>query len=155
MLERIAALLAGLWGGVLLGIGAIGAPAGFAVIPLELAGRSAGRMFAIEAYVSLAVAVVLLLLLRRIAAARGDSRGLNTDVLLVLGSLFCLIVGYFVLQPMMAAARAGQGSMSFASLHGVAGVFFAGKTLLVLGLAWRLSRKRDLQQAAGSGTPSP
>lgn len=153
MLERITSLLAGLWGGVLLGIGAIGAPAGFAVIPLELAGRSAGRMFAIEAYVSLAVAVVLLLLLRRIAAARGDSRGLNTDVLLVLGSLFCLLVGYFVLQPMMAAARTGQGSMSFASLHGMAGAFFAGKTLLVLSLAWRLSLKRDPQQATGSGTP--
>ena len=154
MLERIAALLAGLWGGVLLGIGAIGAPAGFAVIPLELAGRSAGRMFAVEAYVSLAIAVVLLLLLRRTAASRGDS-GFNTEILLVLGSLFCLIVGYFVLQPMMAAARAGQGSMSFASLHALAGLFFAAKTLIVIALAWRLSPSPDRSQAGRSGTPRP
>jgi hypothetical protein len=76
-------------------------------------------------------------------------------MLLVLGSLFCLIVGYFVLQPMMAAARAGQGSMSFASLHALAGLFFAVKTLIVIALAWRLSPSPGRSQTSRSGTPRP
>ena len=61
MLKRAATCLAGLWCGMLLGVGLVGAPAGFAVAPLEIAGRSAARMFAIEAHASLAIAVVLLL----------------------------------------------------------------------------------------------
>ena len=65
--DRLAAWLSGLWAGVLLGIGAIAAPAGFAAAPREIAGSIAGRMFAQEAYLSLAMAVVMYLLLRRTA----------------------------------------------------------------------------------------
>ncbi len=140
VLLRIACLLAGLWAGLLLGLGAIGAPSGFAVTTAEIAGRSAGRMFAVEAQVSLAAAVALLFALRKIGSAPTGTASsvFNTDVLLVLGTLFCTIVGYFVLQPMMVAARAGQGSMSFGMLHGLSAAFFALKALLVLSLAWRL-----------------
>src|SRR5207244_10491526 len=53
---RWATWLAGLWAGVLLGIGLIGAPAGFATSLPETAGRAAGRMFAQEAYLSLLLA---------------------------------------------------------------------------------------------------
>ena len=42
---RWAACIAGLWAGVLLGIGLIGAPAGFATSLPETAGRAVGRMF--------------------------------------------------------------------------------------------------------------
>lgn len=144
MWQRIAQWLAGLWAGVLLGLGAIGAPAGFAVAPVEVAGRSAGRMFAIEAHVSLALAVLLLLLIRKGAApATADvpAPTVNTNLLLVLGTLLCTIVGYFVIQPMMVAARAGEGSMSFGALHGLSAGFFALKGLLVLALAWRLTAR--------------
>ena len=109
---RLAAWLAGLWAGVLLGIGLIGAPAGFTAGAGEWAGRIAGRMFAAEAYLSLGVAVVLFLVLRaraRRAAETGTGSVFSTDMLLVLGALFCTVAGYFALQPMMAAARAGQG----------------------------------------------
>ena len=41
---------------------------------------------------------------------------------------------------MMAAARAGQGGLSFGALHAVSGGLFVLKGLLVLALAWRLSR---------------
>ncbi len=142
VLHRCAACLAGLWAGLLLGLGAIGAPAGFAVTTVEIAGRTAGRMFAIEAYVSLALAVALLLLTRKLANAQtGQVSALNGYVLLVLGTLFCTIVGYFVIQPMMAAARAGEGSLSFGALHGLSAGFFALKGLLVLSLAWRLTAR--------------
>jgi hypothetical protein len=66
---------------------------------------------------------------------------LNTNLLLVLGTLFCTIVGYFVLQPLMAAARAGEGSLSFGALHGISAALFALKGLLVLALAWRLTAR--------------
>lgn len=144
MLQRLARLLAGLWAGLLVGLGAIGAPAGFAVTTVEIAGRTAGRMFEIEAHLSLAVAVLLLLLNRKTVLAEPDQPpipALNTNLLLVLGTLFCTIVGYFVLQPMMAAARAGEGSLSFGALHGLSAGLFALKGLLVLALAWRLTAR--------------
>ncbi len=144
LLHRIAMLLAGLWAGLLIGLGAIGAPAGFAVTTVEIAGRTAGRMFAIEAYVSLAAAMLLLLLTRKAALTEPDQPpvpALNTNLLLVLGTLFCTIAGYFVIQPMMAAARAGEGSLSFGALHGLSAGFFALKGLLVLSLAWRLTSR--------------
>lgn len=139
MLKRAVTCLAGLWCGVLIGVGLIGAPAGFAVAPSDIAGRSAARMFAIEAHVSLAVAVVLLIVLRRIGTRRAQPLGIDANVLLVLGSLFFTISGYFVLQPMMAAARAGEGMLSFGALHGLSAAFFALKAAAVLALAWRLT----------------
>jgi hypothetical protein len=42
-------------------------------------------------------------------------------------------------QPMMAAARAGQGTVSFMTLHAISAGLFVLKGLLVLALAWRLS----------------
>jgi multisubunit Na+/H+ antiporter MnhB subunit len=102
-------------------------------------------MFAVEAYVSLAVAVIVLILTRRSASVEPEQPvvpALNTDVLLVLGTLFCTVAGYFVIQPMMAAARAGQGGgLSFGALHGLSAGFFALKALLVLLLAWRLAAR--------------
>lgn len=139
---RLAAWLSGLWTGVLLGVALIGAPAGFATVPTAAAGRIAGRMFAQEAYLGLVVAVVLFLLLRtqaRRAAAVGTGSVFSTDMLLVLGTLFCTVAGYFALQPMMAAARAGQGSWSFGALHAASMALYGLKVLLAALLAWRLA----------------
>ncbi len=97
-------------------------------------------MFAQEAYLSLALAVVLLVLVRqqaRLDAAAGRGSVFSTDLLLVLGTLFCTVAGYFAIQPMMAAARAGQGNVSFGLLHAVSTAFYGVKTLLVMVLAWR------------------
>jgi hypothetical protein len=141
MLERVAALLAALWAGVLLCIAALAAPAAFAVLASADAGRVVGRLFANEAALSLALAVVLFLVERRSArAAAGAGRGsvLSTNLLLVLGALFCTVAGYYAIQPMMAAARAGQGVWSFGALHAASAVFFGVKTLLVVALAWRM-----------------
>ena len=142
--HRLASLLSGVWAGVLLALGGIGAPAGFAITEREIAGRVAGRMFAQEAYLSLALAVILFVLLRqqaREAARSGSGSVLSADMLLVLGALFCTVAGYFALQPMMAAAKAGApGTLSFAALHGVSMGLFALKALLVTLLAWRLTR---------------
>ncbi|MBC7993744.1 MAG: DUF4149 domain-containing protein [Rhizobacter sp.] len=141
--RRLACLVAGLWAGLIVCIAAIAAPAGFATLTPDMAGRVAGRMFAQEAYLSLAVGVILLLLVRRqarldVEAGRGSI--FSTEVMLVLGTLFCTMLGYFAVQPMMAAARAGQGLWSFGALHGVSAALFGLKGLLALTLAWRLAR---------------
>ena len=142
---RFAAVLAGLWAGVLLCIGAIAAPSAFATLAVPDAGRFVARVFAHEAYLSLAVALLLFVIERqrsRDAAAAGTGSVLSANILLLFGTLFCTVAGYFAVQPMMTAARAGQGAVSFAALHAVSAGLFALKGLLVLALAWRLTALR-------------
>lgn len=141
--RRSAALLAGIWAGALLCIGLNAAPAAFATLGSGDAGRLVGRLFAQEALLSLLFAVLLYLAARRLAreaAAAGRGSVLSAELLLVFGALFCTVLGYFALQPMMEAARAGQGSFSFAALHGASMALYALKTLFVVSLAWRLTR---------------
>jgi len=142
---RCAALLAGLWAGLLLCIAAIATPAIFATLPSADAGRVVARIFLQEAYLSMGVAVVLFVIERqrgRNAAALGGGSVFSTNLVLLLGTLFCTVAGYFAVQPMLAAARAGQGSLSFMALHAISLGFFALKGLLVLALAWRLTGLR-------------
>jgi hypothetical protein len=140
---RFAAVVAGLWAGILLCIGAFAAPSAFAVLPSADAGRVVARIFAQEAYLSLGAAIVLFTIERqrsRSDAAAGRGSVFSANLVLLLGTLFCTVAGYFAIQPMMAAARAGQGTVSFMTLHAVSSSFFALKGLLVLALAWRLTR---------------
>ena len=141
MLARSQSLLAALWAGVMLGLGALAAPAAFAALPSADAGRLAGRWFAQEAYLSLALAVLLLVLERRRTSRDphpGSPSAFSANLALILGTLFCTVAGYFAVVPMMAAARAGTFWLSFGALHAVSGGFYLLKGLLVLVLAWRL-----------------
>lgn len=141
-LQRWAAGLAAGWAGGLLCIAALAAPAAFAVLASAEAGRVVGRLLAQETNLSMALALLLFFIeQRRVRSVAENGRGsvLTTETLLLLGTLFCTIFGAFVVQPMMAEARAGQGNWSFGALHAVSGAFYALKTLLVIGLAWRLS----------------
>ena len=140
LLSRLRCLLAGLWAGMIVTLGAIGAPALFALLERGMAGRVAGRYFMIEAHAGLAIGVLLLLIERRLAghaADAGQGSRFSADLALVLGALFCTVAGYFALQPMMEQARQGQGALSFGQLHGIASAFFVLKAALVLALAWR------------------
>lgn len=138
--ERWRRLLPALWAGWLLCTALLATPAPFATLLPAEAGRVVGRMLAQEAYTSLALGIVLLVLERvaaRRAATAGTGSQFNAGMLLAIGTLFCTIAGYFALQPMMAAARAGQGPLSFGQLHAVSAAFFVVKAGLVLALAWR------------------
>jgi len=148
---RTAALLAGVWAGVLVAIAAFAAPAAFATLDAPLAGRVVARLFAQEAMLSLALAVVLILIERRLArraAAEGQGSLVSAELLLVLGALFCTVFGHYGLQPMIAAARAGQGAWSFAALHAASVGLFGLKALLVLALAWRLTGRTPARPPA-------
>ncbi|WP_363324861.1 DUF4149 domain-containing protein [Eleftheria terrae] len=132
--------LAGLWAGVVGCVGLVAAPSLFAVLERQQAGLVAARLFRIDAYLGLALAVVLILLERQVAARQAEQgRGspMSTELVLVFGVLFCVVAGYFALQPMMEQARAGQGPWSFGTLHAVSSVFFLLKGLLLLALSWR------------------
>jgi hypothetical protein len=135
-------LLPALWAGLLLTVGLIAAPAPFATLMPQDAGRVVARIFAQEAYASLAFAALLFFIERgraRADAAAGLGSVLSANLLLIFGALFCTVAGYFALQPMMVAARAGQPGPSFMTLHVASTVLFALKALLVIALAWRVT----------------
>ena len=137
---RAAGLLPAAWLGVLLCVALIATPAGFALLPRSQAGALAGHILGQEAYLSLAIAVLLLLLDRWLArqqTAGGPARALGRGSLLPLGAIFCTLLGYFALQEPMAVARAGQGHFTFEQLHGLSLVAYALKVGLVAALAWR------------------
>lgn len=140
--ERLRRVLPGLWAGLMLALGAVAAPSLFALLERPDAGRVAGRLFAVEAQLSLVLCVALGLLERRRAAQRaeaGTGSRVSAELLLVLGALFCTVLGHFALQPMMEAARAGQGAWSFGALHALSSGLFLLKGLLVATLAWRVT----------------
>jgi hypothetical protein len=141
---RLRLLLPGLWLGLLATIALVAAPAAFAALAPHDAGRVAARMLAIEADASLVFAIVLFLLERgRASRAAQAGRGslISTEMLLLLGTLVCTVAGYFALLPLMEAARAGQGRLSFGALHAISSGFYVAKGLLVLALAWRAAAR--------------
>lgn len=147
MLARLSIMVAGLWAGLVASVGFVAAPAAFAVLERAQAGTYVGRVFSVEAHASLVLAVVVVLLERRLAARAHRESGvsaLSTETVLALLALFCTVAGYFAVQPMMDAARAGQASWSFATLHTVSLGFFALKGVVLLALVWRQSARISL-----------
>ncbi|MEO7055221.1 MAG: DUF4149 domain-containing protein [Caldimonas sp.] len=146
-LRRLAAWLAGLWAGSMAGVGFIAAPALFAVLSQADAGRVASRLFERDAYVGLAAAALLFIVAMqraRLAAESGRGSRFSSDMLLALAALFCVVAGHFALQPMIESARAGGPGLSFAALHVLALMFFAGKLAAATALAWRLTAPATL-----------
>ena len=144
LLKRSQMLLAALWGGLLLCVAFVAAPSAFAVLERAQAGLVVARLFSLEANISMAAALLLIIIERRM-----NSAALSTNLLLPAGALFCTVAGYFALQPLMAAAKMGQGSLSFLTLHAISFGFYGLKTVLVLALAWRASKPQpDRLQAA-------
>ncbi len=145
LFERARRLLPGLWAGFLLGVAAVATPAAFAVLVPADAGRVAARILVQEAYLSLLLGAVLLVLERvasRRRAATGQGSQFSTGMVLALGTVFCTVMGYFAVQTQLPAARLGQGALSFGQLHAVSALFFGVKGLLVLALAWRAGAAR-------------
>ena len=131
MLPRVRSILPALWAGVLVCIAAMAAPAAFANLAVADAGRVVAHVFVREAWLSLGMAALLLGLERR----HGPPGRVN--VRLLWATVACTLLGYFALQPLMPAARMGQGVLSFGQLHLISTLFYGLKTVLVLVLAWR------------------
>ena len=130
-------LLACLWAGSLWALGYIAAPAAFAVLPSQLAGDVVSLILNRQAWLSIACAALLLVLLRfspdLLPARRRFLGGL------VLAMLACSLVIFVGLQPAMAQLRelAGEGGVraspywtQFAVMHGVSQLFYLAESLL-------------------------
>lgn len=139
-------LVAALWAGVLWALGYIAAPAAFAVLGSVQAGDLVAVLLTRQAWLSMACALVLLVLLRvSTDLAPPRRRFLN---LLVLAMLVCTLVIFVGLQPAMAQLRelAGAGGVraspywtEFAVMHGVSQLFYLVQSLLG---AWLIVRLR-------------
>ena len=149
-LLRFQSWLAGIWAGVIIAVGAVAAPTLFATLERQVAGQGAGRIFGVEARLSLAFAVILFVIERRrvrdLLEGGAKISVVSPNLLLTLSALFLTIFGEFALHPMIEAAKAakaGQATLlSFGALHGVSAALYWLKAVLVAILAWRLTGQR-------------
>jgi hypothetical protein len=151
-LLRFQTWLAALWTGLIVAVGGLAAPSLFTVLDRQLAGVAAGRIFTLEAKVSLGVAMLLFAIERRRVRDLAES-GVTTTVmtgnlLLILAALFLTIFGEFALHPMIEAAKAGQPTpLPFGALHGISASLFWLRAVVVGSLAWRLTANQATPKA--------
>ncbi|MFI4940703.1 MAG: DUF4149 domain-containing protein [Burkholderiales bacterium] len=134
-LMRVRLLVATLWVGSLWTIGYVAAPTLFATLfDRVLAGTAAGNLFRVEAWLSIMCGALLLAL-----QIWQDKHVRSREARLMGAMLACTLIGYFCLQPFMAALReaagpagvmASDGKLKFAVLHGVASGFYLIESLL-------------------------
>jgi hypothetical protein len=139
---RVRWLIAALWVGSLWTIGYLVAPTLFATLEdRALAGTIAGRLFRIEAWLSLACAGILLVLFFK-EKSKLEARELKICLILVSAMMLCTLIGYFGLQPFMAALReaglhTAEAKSRFGMLHGISSAIY----LLQSGLGFALLLK--------------
>jgi hypothetical protein len=144
---RIRMLTATLWVGSLWTIGYMVAPTLFASeVERSLAGTLAGRMFRVEAWLSVFCALLLLALLK-FGASDKSAIASKQLMRLVIGMLLCTLIGYFGLQPFMNALREAAGpegvmesamKLRFGLLHGISSVFYLIQSLLGVALVLKI-----------------
>lgn len=132
-------ILLTMWVGSMWAIGYIVAPVLFQMLDKPVAGNVAGQLFSIVSYLGIFSAVFLII---NIVARQGfNTRHWQLWTLIVM--LLVVVIGQFVLQPMMAELKAvGLTEVNrgqFGRLHGIASVLFlmnslAGLALVVAGL---------------------
>lgn len=144
IVPRARVLLVTIWAGSIWTIGYLVAPMLFATLADRvLAGTIAGSLFRAGAYLSLCCAALLLALLwfDRTWSQR------RTALRLVMAMLICVLIGYFGLQPWMAALReaAGPGGvmegatrMQFGMLHGVSSLIYLVQSGLAVALVLKV-----------------
>ena len=142
--ENLRRLLPGIWFGLLLAIALIATPAASGALDRVSFGAVARAIFAREAPASIVLGVVLLMLERRAAFIRHETEGVSQfsmQMTLLVVALFCTVMGYYGLQPMMEQARlGGTTALTFMQLHAISLAFFGAKGLVVLALAWKAAR---------------
>ncbi|MCS0631337.1 DUF4149 domain-containing protein [Telluria mixta] len=137
MLANTRLLLATLWAGSVWAVSYLAAPSAFAVLDSTQAGNVVGVMLTRSAWLAIALAVLLGLLVAR--SVDLDARRRRWLYWIVGGMLACSLVVYLGLQPMMAAIRESAGPAgvraspqwgTFAALHGVSQVLYLAESIL-------------------------
>ena len=150
-LQRIFTVVASLWVGGFVTVGYLITPNLFSALgDRQVAGMVAGNIFRAEAYLSIALSLVLML-----AANFLVSKGENAYRLIrwiLLAMLACAIGAGLVLIPWMSSLRdqanadsisvmASSSAALFSRLHGVSSSLFVVQGLLGITLLWRLTKK--------------
>jgi hypothetical protein len=137
MIANARLLLAALWAGSVWAVSYLAAPSAFAVLDSTGAGNVVAVMLTRSAWLAVAVAVLLALLVAR--SADLDVRRRRLLYMLVAGMLMCSLVVYLGLQPAMAAIRAAAGPAgvkasaqygTFMALHGVSQALYLLESIL-------------------------
>jgi hypothetical protein len=130
-------LLAALWAGSVWAVSYLAAPSAFAVLDSTRAGDVVGVMLTRSAWLAIALAGLLALLVAR--APELDARRRHWLYGLIAGMLGCSLAVYLGLQPMMAAIREAAGPAgvraspqygTFMALHGVSQLLYLLESVL-------------------------
>ena len=137
MLSFGSTFLVTLWAGSLWTVCFIVAPQLFATLPeRKLAGQMAARLFHIETWLGVAIAILLIAVL----AARKALGASKSTLWIVLLTAAAPLASEIILGPMMDAARAANDMGRFGMLHGVSAVLFFTACVSALALLWKLGR---------------
>ncbi len=132
MIRSLFRVLLVLWAGSLWSVGLWVAPTlFFAQSDRHLAGMLAGRIFTVEAYLAVAVAVLAVMLPGRSKFLWGYA------------AAALLAVNEWALRPLMETARArgAFGGLTFGAWHGVSTVLYALACLALLSVVWNQDRR--------------
>ncbi len=133
-------ILLTLWVGGMWILGYVVVPVLFKTLDRQLAGDVAGQLFTIMSYIGLISGV---LLLASMLYRSGLLNGLSWRVWLLIVMLLFVVIGQFILQPMMVELKAiglqGDAAKQFGRLHGISSILFmfnslAGMVLVIFGL---------------------
>lgn len=146
LLMRTRLLVTTFWAGSLWTVGYVAAPTFFLTLSDKvLAGTMAGSLFRVESWISMACALILMVLLAADKALQNNRKGL---LLVVLAMLACTLLMQFGMHPMLAAlresAQASGGVMSaeikarFGMLHGISSGIYLVQSLLAIVLVLKM-----------------
>jgi hypothetical protein len=151
LFQRLFLLIAGVWIGSLFAVGFLVVPTIFTALQdRQVAGMIAGTIFQVEAYLSAAVCLGLLVLANLLVKGRVEHYRSIRWIILVL--LLCSLLTCFGLIPYMDALRqealllgvpvmASPSASLFGRLHGISSGLFLVQSLLGLWMVWRLTRQ--------------
>jgi hypothetical protein len=137
MIATLRLLLTALWAGSVWAVSYLAAPSAFAVLDSTQAGNVVGVMLTRLAWLSMALAPLVLLLVWR--STDLDAKRRRWLYWLAVAMVACSLAVYLGLQPMMAAIREAAGPAGvraspqwgrFAALHGVSQVLYLVESVL-------------------------
>ena len=139
---RFGLMLAALWWGSLTALGFVVVPMLFTHMPsTAAAGQIAAKLFTAQTWLSIACAMLLLIVYNQKDALIQEKRAQAAIKFIVTGLLLAVLVE-FGLSPRIVSARADGGNLKL--LHGLGSALYFGQWLCAGFALWRLSRDKQL-----------
>jgi len=140
MRYRFGLMLAALWWGSLTALGFLVVPMLFTHLPsAAAAGQMAAKLFTVQAWLSVACTMFLLLIYNQKGSEVQDLRARAAITFIVTGLLLAVLVE-FGLSPRIVSARSDGGNLKL--LHGLGSAMYFGQWLCAGFALWRLSQEK-------------